>query len=477
MKTPKTYQLIATLSKKNIALLKKQLNTLSNELFSICLKQFKQQKFEQEQIFKAFYKKKYSTEENYLLRNDLRKLNQAIEQFIIETEWQKKAKTDFYLKKKLYLNYLLEQNALELLSKELQRIFIQINKKEDYEVFYDFFVLWTKLQNKQFAYDSIFFTEAKAFYDQAILHWFKEVSLKTKQVEIFKRFIERTHIQINPAMRFSEPIESISFKNIESQLEHFFYLKEQSFRTFGEEKINILLQALAIIPNLKSTFINLNEAHYFVLQSLSVEYFIAENYSKASEYLSQIMSFYKKINTEYFIRSLFNYINVEIRLKNYQKVIDLYQQFQAEIKASNIYEYYACIIPMCYILLNDVQQAEENLLIVSSSVSLKNNIYSRLNLSIIHFLNNEIDLCLNELENILQSIRYHSDVDKEELGLNFIKGLRLYIQAHQAKHSPKDKQKLLQKVKITITELKLKTKGHHNSNNSLHSVWLLSVIE
>lgn len=484
MKTSnKTTQLLSALSPKELNVLKNTIKNLKRQkVFNLCVKQYKQsQKICKIKLFKQLYATEelvYSKTTDYLIRNELRLLNNILVNFIVNEQFKSKNKEHYYLKKKLFIQSLLKRNAVDLAEKELAEVFARIEQKSDYPAFYDFFLLWTQLQNKKFVYDEHYFQTIQQMYKKGFQNWFHEINYKTKKLEVFFAFIERTRFQMdNEITAFSNKIKQIDLTLNEKEspaLLYFLKYKIKGIESFGKEKIYYSEKALELLPNLKSIFVDKVAEEYALTQSLGVEYMLLGNYEKADKHVSAVLKLENKISKDFFVKGLYNCISIKIYLKNYKESIAIYEKHFDVIKSTNLLPFFRNITTMGYVLLGNIDQAVKNNIIISSSVSFENNVYSRLNLAIIYCIQNNYYLCFNELENVLQSIYYHKQNDS--VNAYFIKNMKQYIKI-KAKVLTRQQRKMeLKKLQTKIDKNLKKIEKKLNGRASIHYLWLQETI-
>lgn len=478
MKRSKTYQLIHSLTKNELQMFTESIqdNEKRLKLLNEYLKYFKtHKKFNFPVFFESYYNKKYSKSLDNVLRNEFRLLNGMLEDFILKLQFNKSKKRNYYFYKKLYLNHLLDRNSLELFEKELLRVFKRIDDKEDYFDFYPFFELWTKLQNKKFSYSKQYFKESKDFYHQGILKWFKEVSFKTRKLELFISFIERTNKQIGEDFDYTEPVGCIEVGSIhDSKYIDFINKKIKAFKTYDFEKLRVLIDSLEILRSVNNSRIDKSVEEFSLLQAIGVEYMLHCDNKMAFNYLNKVTDLYEKIDNSYFVKGLYNLINVEIKLNEYSKAIALYETYYEVIQKSSLADIFKNVIAMCYVFINDIENAYKLTTFISSTVSNENNIYARCNIAIIYFLENNIDLALTELNNIYQSISYYHQ--KNKAYIDFVTNFKQYIHLLAVSFEVKNNKAKFQMVKNDILEHKALSCEKYNGD-SLHNVWLLLEIE
>ncbi len=480
MNSTKTFALLKTLSKKEIldlgSIIKKNKRKSLNEIFLLCNKTIKQKRnVNLKSFFKQFYNKEYNKKDDNQLRNELRLLNNVIEQFIVEIQISKEVKQNDYFQKKLYFNFILENESFDLLEKELNKVFKQIETKEDYNYFYDFFLIWTKLQSKNFKMESKYFVETKAFFDKLYHFWKQEVGIKTKKVEIFKSFLNRASFMVSRDLNFDENDSFIDFNEIKNN-NYFNFLsnKSNSLKANAEEKIEILLLMNTQLEKLKVKDINFSQEKFTLLQYLGIEYMIKSENETAFKYFKESTLLSNSIDDNIFTKGLYNLISTSIKLEKFEEAIKMFNEHYEKIKKSNIIGLFHCIITMSYVFSGEINNAEQSNKVIDSTKSVGNFLYTRCNLAVIFYENNEKELALNELTNITQSVNYHKNQDVAYK--DFTSFFKIFIQSTFTKSLIKENQVKLKKMNNTIQENFKKSTISYGAD-SLHLLWLHKKIE
>lgn len=478
MNGTKTIILIKTLSKKDCEALVFELKANKRktllDLFNASLKIIKNEKnLDVKSFFELFYKKKYSIKEDNLFRNELRLLNTVIENYIVGIQIEKTLKNDYYFKKKYYLEYLLVQESFSLLEKELSKVMKQIEVNNDYIFFYDFYSIWTRLQTKNIKIELKYLEEVKEKYQVYFQNWLIEIGIKTKKLEVFKAFVDRFSFVVNRNVEFDSDIESIALENDNI---YFNYLKNKakSYKLQGEEKIALLNAMLIQLDEIKTSDLNKESEKFILYQSLGVEKMLQAENLIAANYFAESLKNIETIDDKIIIKGLYNFISTLIKLEDFDTAIELFETHQNKIIKSNINDLFSCIVTMCYIFAGKIENAESINRIIDSNKSVGNFLYSRCNLAIIHFVNNEAELAQNELININQSINYHKNQDQAYL--DFASIFKSYIQLSYSTLLLKSNIPKLKEMEKKLLENSKKSNVSYGGD-SLHLFWLLKQIQ
>lgn len=481
LQNSKTILLINTLNKKSINALLSDKNIIDSQklLLNCCLKLIKSKSLEKEELFELFYKEKYSPEKDFLIRNDLRKLNETLESFIALEYAKVEIEKDYYTKKRLLCLHLFKTKEYDLLEKELNAVFIKIDENEDYQNYFQFINIWYLYKNQQLKYNLNYLDEILNFIADNFYKWELEVAGKTKLIELYNAYLERVKSQLTGKLDYDREVEKIDLTKSASKTNYLSYLslKEKSYKSFGKEKIELLKKAIKTLKKIKNNTVNQNAEHFFITQMLGVEYMIHKDYENAQKHLKESISIKKDVNDSLYLRGVFNYISAEIFLKNYNIAIQQYLKNKKNIDASELKENFICTISICGVLDNQINFTESIHTVIPSKLNIKLHLYSRFTESILHFLRDELDLCLNELKNCTQVINYHKLKEVTKIDKDFIKYFKQFLNTQHINLSKKEEKEQLQNLYKNIHKYISADSTKIQSNSSLHLIWLEKTIE
>ena len=147
----KTAQLIKQLCPTDIREIKKLMVECDKKRLVVLLDEISNNENEsKEYLFKKVFKKQYTENKDYLLRNELRLLNEVIEDFIV-TQEIKKDKNKFY-KQRILLQKYLENDSKELFLQLYKEAFENIKDQVFSKQLEDLLDLKSKWHAKNFPY-------------------------------------------------------------------------------------------------------------------------------------------------------------------------------------------------------------------------------------------------------------------------------------------------------------------------------------
>lgn len=244
LQNSKTILLINTLNKKSINALLSDKNIIDSQklLLNCCLKLIKSKSLEKEELFELFYKEKYSPEKDFLIRNDLRKLNETLESFIALEYAKVEIEKDYYTKKRLLCLHLFKTKEYDLLEKELNAVFIKIDENEDYQNYFQFINIWYLYKNQQLKYNLNYLDEILNFIADNFYKWELEVAGKTKLIELYNAYLERVKSQLTGKLDYDREVEKIDLTKSASKTNYLSYLslKEKATNHLEKKKLNYL---------------------------------------------------------------------------------------------------------------------------------------------------------------------------------------------------------------------------------------------
>lgn len=347
-------------------------------------------------IFKAVFDTEHTASKDYLLRNELRLLNQLLEKFIAQKT------LDTRNEKYFFLQSIQERGLVDLFEKEVKKEIKKRKNEDDYEGLVRLYqlVLDQNLKNKALKKinlerdiqlcEQISFCQKKAgFYHQG-------------EIDMIKAYLNKNLQILGKNIPFS-PSENVPNIYDDTYLQYL-QCKIEGFISSSEKKKESLQKSLRLLDSINHYKINKKEAQVSILNNLALEYLHAFEYDNAVEAFDQLLQ-NKKLPIQAYHFILFNYLTSLLKTKRYTKAIEIIKaKFSEPISSPLLSGKIEGIKAMAWIYVGDLEKAYAELPLNLKKGSRSTYFYTRLVLSIIYYLESNYDLAQREVENILQTI-------------------------------------------------------------------------
>lgn len=472
----KTTLLINSLSKKERKKFKQHLKKSKRKgIYDLYLhiEQSLSKSVSKETLFQKIFKDSYSLKNDYLLRDLQRHLNKQLKQFLAAqatTSHNKQQQQEIQL-----LTILLERKQHKLFLTEWQQIYKRSKKQAQYQhqialiqLYLAYTFNYEEIQQSTYLYAKELVTEGLTVSIWAGLEKYNELEIKLA-------IIERYLLAFNPQHQIKfPPSPYASIINNQPNLFIFLNLLKQTYLYNGQQKIDVLRQAIDLYPQIIPIRNQYKNKELSLLGSLAFEYFILKNYQKAAIVYQQLMPLITMKNEHILQLSiLFNYCSNEAYLGSYTTIIATYdkwlREFQHIPKFHYRFQYITCI---AYIFLGQATKAYEMLNQSNISQRSESDYYYARNLyAIIYYELEDWDNCERELTNTLQSIRYKTTQDQVLLyRTQRIKDLvRIFL-------NPLNRTQIKQELKLLEQAINIDINKSINHQNLIVQ-WILKKIE
>lgn len=318
-----------------------------------------------DELYKKSFGKPYTSDKNYLLRNELRLLNEILYEYLtVETfrKYIKKHKSTYYnwLARSFYdnkLNAAFESDIDRFISFAREYI-----KPIDTAIMYELKSLWLiNTQEKK--------PENLLHQLQVIDDWKSEeirrLKYRLREMEARQSYLKSTLISRLPKgeMTWQEVTTPITteIKLTDGNYdwyEEYLIIKKQSFETSGAERIQVLKRKLAIEESeVYISEYSAVDAQISSLTSISLELILLGQYTEADEIMSKAVRLCEE-NKHPIIDALYqNYIANKININGFQAAIDFYYRYEKQILACRQVKTIRIYIAYCHLFLNEADEA------------------------------------------------------------------------------------------------------------------------
>lgn len=351
-------------------------------------------------IYKQLYKSTYSKEKDYLLRNELRKLSNSITAFI------KQEVGGDYVE---FLKFLLERKANTLFEKEITKTIRKTTPAKtetDLQIQKLYFDYWVANSPRKLnALETIqqellacikYVSDQKPVYKSNFI-----VLLSVLERIIWQHFNKETtdlNTLINPTL--------LEHPNAKYQIEKAF-----SFQLFGLERIE-KLENCSVYLQQCSNEINKNTELSYLQSQLGLEYFLLPDFNKSKPHFEKAYANINMLNKNQKMQLVYNYASLLCAAEDFESANDLLNAYSSIFRSTPFEHNIKLFAIMARINSNQLDGLRD-LLPPSQEVMAKDaQVYNRILECIILYYEKEYEVCLSYLENIYNTSRYNSFLDK-----------------------------------------------------------------
>ncbi|MGQ3013850.1 MAG: hypothetical protein ACT6QS_09095 [Flavobacteriales bacterium] len=409
------------------------------------LQQAAQKGYDKESMYRAAFAEKYSTSKDYLLRNELRLLNQVLESLIIHKETEKKAhETESNLR---LLERMLEKGETDL----FRNIFTQTERtaiaQHDYK---SLVTLYTCAVDHTIRYKEIsvdHYEEVLRLLQlkkEALLRYADEVAAEE---ELRRNFSLKVIHTLDPTLyeQTSGKPSSDAFEPgpVSSYLRKY----AASYMQNGQEKINTYLQLIEALPEVSRLRPARSRDLTALYGNLALELFLEGRYAEADVYYTIAL---KHTNdTPAFLDLYFNYCVNALLLGKHQEVTDIYKAHYREIDKNEKLRYrFACFAAIACLMLNKPAEAFRLLDPEIIRRPVTEYYYYRLVYAMVYFQKNDLDNAEREIGNILQSFRFRKNARSEDKPL--VKMMQKMVELESFRDQKEKYRQLADKLKTEV---------------------------
>ncbi|MFN8287968.1 MAG: hypothetical protein U0V74_14520 [Chitinophagales bacterium] len=368
-----------------------------------------------DELYVAAFEKEYSSDKNYLLRNELRLLNELLYEYLIQdtfSEYIKKHRSTYYywLARSFFdrkLNAPFEADIDRFVDYGKDYI-----KPEDTSKLLDLYSLWLIYTKPKTAEN---LQEQMRKTDEWKAEQIRHLRYKLREVEARHAYVQSVLTNIEGKVKDRPEDGRTEGQNIinlaEGQgydpFEEYLILKKHAYQTKGLTRIEVLKKMLAIEEgsSYHGEYSPFN-AQITSLTSISLEYILMGRFAEADEFMLDCVRRCNENNSSIPPAILQNYIANQINQAQYKRGIDFYKQNEALVQGSRQYIAICLYKAYCHLFL---QQADESLQALPVDVQLTEhqNLMFRMIYLIVFIIRGQHDLALNEVRNILRMIKAH----------------------------------------------------------------------
>jgi len=423
-----------------------------------------------EELYKKCFAKTYTSDKNYLLRNELRLLNEILYEYMtIETfkQYIKKHKSTYYL----WLARSFFDNKLNgAFESDIDR-FINYAKEYikpmDTAVMYDLKSLWL-ISNQEKKVENLH--QQLQIIDEWKDEEIRRLKYRLREMEARQSYIKSTLISRLPKGAMTRN-DVITPKNNVIELnkqgydwyEEYLIVKKECFEKQGPDRLKVLERKLAIEESdiYKSEF-SVLDSKVSTLSSISIELILLLRYEDAHEIMHKAICLCEE-NKHPILPTLYqNYIANLINISSYQQAIDFYNKYEKQIVACRQAKTILIYKAYCHLFLNQADEAINSIPALTQLETHDHQMYRMVYL-IAFTIRKQYELAINEGKNIARMLKADNE-GHFSTDYVWINGLILkYINALIKEREPRRRE---------ITNLK-----HEMNNIGTHELNLMATRE
>ena len=410
MKDSKLYTIIDALKGSQLSLVEKQLKQDKRKTLSILFQLLQKSNLtiiDKEVLFYKTFKKKYTTANDYVLRNEMRLLVEKIESVLIKEQVEKLLEKDkiFQLKQQLLLYKNLdlfeiyeetwkEAKALALEQYQYQEV---LDLNADYFEFAQFHIrnykerleIFDKLIDENILYTNYFFTQQQAYIS------FIEGNANKLRLEY----------QTKQFTKISTEEATIELKKFSSYVNEYYTLVGKWFPQQSKGKTVILLNALTVLEKCNKDSFLYKQEHLRILNLIATDFSMSADFENANIYFEKLFAEIPGSQFHNKAYYLYNYAINLTKLNQHEKALAIIDDAEKHIKTSNEFlkDKYQLLKVICYLFTNNTEQLKKVIPTDFSVLLPEQRVYFRFVNSIYHIINKEYDLAFEEINNLLRS--------------------------------------------------------------------------
>jgi hypothetical protein len=413
----RTLELLQSFSDKEIA----EIDTLveskerkSLKALYMALKKYRHRKSEPEtpDLFAAAFGKKYIVKSDYLLRNELRLLNNILYEYLaLKTfaDYVKGNPSTFnvWLSRGLYVRKL--KNLFE---SDIDK-FISIAKADilpaNTAAFYRQKLVWSRNKQKE--------TAANRKASEKILEdWKKEIirgaKYNMRELEFWEEMlIYNDRYATNKVLETPEdgrtaPIGHLDFGPVDEDdiFDRYMVLRKHSFQTRGPVRIDVLKQMMEILDagkfyNEYTFYDRVGTAH-----NLAVEFANAGQVEEADKYFTHARAICEKNGNPLIMALIHGNLEIQFHVQRYEKGLELFKAYEKEILAGQSATLLSIFRCCFYLFLRRPEDAIMHLPGGAKSSELEH-LLARMVYLMAFIIRGQTDLALNECANIHRMLK------------------------------------------------------------------------
>lgn len=479
MKYSKAFSLLQVLPPKDLEAVELSLKTAKRagvkKLFDALKGSLNDGEPENAEVFKRVFGKKYSKQEDYLLRNEYRLLYERMQEVVL-----KKQHEGSEFESPELLAYLLKHRADELFEDEFAAAWKKAVEGDDVDVL-------VKLSDLNLQYHLVSKPQTLSNAERLTLLSSQRIELLQKK---FLRDIRLEEIRLKLSERIISayknveqpylPLQVAALDRLEENDLYAKYLSKRAKINFakGYEKIELVKSILTDEEIIRKYERNALEALCRFWLNIAQEYYINSDFAEAIPYFAKVYEHFNELPFAVQEPAILNYVLALMRNENLDTAIEVGRKHtNLLLQGKVISSRGPFLIAVLHLYARDADKAESYVNLEAKKEGSEFYFFMRLILSAVYYLRGEVGLASRECINVDQAINYEMNRDftkQTEISKPIVAVFRRFY--HVLQHSAPDK--LREELVALSQQLKENMPGKSDqSPNSILTDWLRREVE
>jgi len=367
-------------------------------LYELCLAQIdkKLPMPPKEEVYRLLFKKKYTKENDFLLRNEYRLLTDEAEDFL------RQASIDKYfpgVADAARLRSILDAGNGGLFQKEFDALSIKYNNDPMFWVSIDPVYLMHFITSSQTS--AAHLAEAKIKVEECQDRLDKLYNRISSDYGVKRAYTEKVYSLMTDEPQEKTPVRTVETRR-EDSLTAYRKLKAQTYHVEGNEKIELLLAAEKIfkkgIPEL-----GIDEL-WWLKATTGLEYYLQVDFPNAIKHFDALFAFPGIENFNRLPEAVLNYMSALMGVGNHKKAVSVIVPFEEKVMAAPpIFYKYVCLKAMSLLFLDKAPAARRELNRIGEHVVDFHIVYWKVTMLLSFATENRWDEAQNEFKNLLKT--------------------------------------------------------------------------
>ncbi len=408
----KVYRALGQLAKPEMEELEHVLSTQKRasiyQLFALLKKPAQKQQPEpsKEDAFAAVYKKAYSKEDDYLLRNEYRLLFKEVVRFISTKEWNRQPEHRIKIK---YLENLLHTEQYDLLEEEVNESLGTARKNNNLKfllALYDMKIAYnihSKPQSLANAEESLALATERAEMLQTEL--LRKLRMEEARIKMCERIIKAYRPDYEP-IPFFDTVELMPLQQKDAYAQHL-YKRAQINLVSPTDRIAVLKDIISEPDIIKQYEPEPDKSFGRFYATLAQEYYIQGDYENSFEYFALAMPLVKLLPADTRDAVVYNYLMALLKGGQQEKAATIAAQYkESMLRSPSMKNRAAFLFIMLYLFNRKPDEAEKHIDLESKADGTEFYYHMRLALSYVYYLRGQLELAERECNNLEQALNY-----------------------------------------------------------------------